>query len=110
MLFDGRLEREIQRHGEDKERRIEGPLIDLAYDKGLPIVGTNDVHFPKAAMHAAHDVLLGIEQGAHLEDPNPRRLTGEHYFKSAAEMREVFADLPEACDNTLAIAQRCAYM
>jgi DNA polymerase-3 subunit alpha len=109
-LFDGRLYLEIQRHGEDNERRIEEPLITLAYDKGLPIVGTNDVHFPKEAMYGAHDVLLCIEQGAHIEDPNRRRLTPEHYFKSAAEMRAVFADLPEACDNTLAIAQRCAYM
>src|SRR5258708_38614527 len=51
-----------------------------------------------------------MEQGAHSEDPTRRRLTPEHYFKSAAEMRAVFADLPEACDNTLVIAQRCAYM
>jgi DNA polymerase-3 subunit alpha len=109
-LFDGRLYLEIQRHGEDNERRIEEPLITLAYDKGLPIIGTNDVHFPKAAMYEAHDVLLCIEQGAHIEDPNRRRLTPEHYFKSAEQMRAVFADLPEACDNTLAIARRCAYM
>ena len=109
-LFDGRLYLEVQRHGEDNERRIEGPLIDLAYAKGLPLIGTNDVHYPKAAMHAAHDVLLCIEQGAHIDDPNRRRLSGEHYFKSAEQMREVFADLPEACDNTLVVAQRCAYM
>ena len=61
-------------------------------------------------MDEAHDVLLCIEQGAHIEDPNRRRLTPEHYFKSAAEMRSLFADIPEACDNTLVIAQRCAYM
>jgi DNA polymerase-3 subunit alpha len=109
-LFAGRLYIELQRHGEDSERRIEGPLLDLAYAKGLPIVATNDVHFPKAAMYEAHDVLLCIEQGSHIDDPNRRRLTPEHYFKSAAEMRKLFADLPEACDNTLVIAQRCAYM
>ncbi len=109
-LFDDRLYMEVQRHGEDNERRIEGPLLDLAYDKGLPLLGTNDVHFPKKAMYEAHDVLLCIEQGVHIDDPNRRRLTPEHYFKSAAEMRQVFADLPEACDNTLAVAQRCAYM
>ena len=109
-LFDGRLYIEVQRHGEDGERRIEGPLIDLAYESGLPLVATNDVHFPKASMYEAHDVLLCIEQGAHIEDPNRRRLTPEHYFKSAAQMRDLFADLPEACDNTLVIAQRCAYM
>ena len=109
-LFDGRLYIELQRHGEESERRIEAPLLDLAYARDLPLVATNDVHFPKASMHEAHDVLLCIEQGAHIEDPNRRRLTPEHYFKSAGEMRGVFSDLPEACDNTLAIAQRCAYM
>ena len=109
-LFDDRLYVELQRHGEESERRIEGPLLDLAYARDLPLVATNDVHFPKASMYEAHDVLLCIEQGAHIEDPNRRRLTPEHYFKSAAEMRGVFSDLPEACDNTLAIARRCAYM
>jgi len=109
-LFDGRLYVELQRHGEDSERRIEEALLDLAYARGLPLVATNDVHFPKAAMYEAHDVLLCIEQGSHIEDPNRRRLTPEHYFKPAAEMRRAFADLPEACDNTLAIARRCAYM
>jgi DNA polymerase-3 subunit alpha len=109
-LFDGRLYLELQRHGEENERRIEPALLDLAYARGVPLVATNDVHFPKAAMYEAHDVLLCIEQGAHIEDPNRRRLTPEHYFKSAAEMRAVFADIPEACDNTLTIARRCAYM
>ena len=109
-LFDDRLYVELQRHGEDSERRIEGPLLDLAYERGLPLLATNDVHFPKASMYEAHDVLMCIEQGAHVDDPNRRRLTPEHYFKSAAEMRSAFADLPEACDNTLVVAQRCAYM
>ena len=109
-LFPGRLYLELQRHGDDTERRIEDPLLDLAYERDLPIVATNDVHFPKASMYEAHDVLLCIEQGAHIEDPNRRRLTPEHYFKSAEEMRKLFEDLPEACDNTLVIAQRCAYM
>jgi DNA polymerase-3 subunit alpha len=109
-LFEGRLYIELQRHGEEAERRLEEPLLDLAYARGLPLVATNDVHFPTAAMYEAHDVLLCIEQGAHIEDPNRRRLTPEHFFKSATEMRELFADVPEACDNTLAIARRCAYM
>ena len=109
-LFDGRLYIELQRHGEEAERRIEPALLDLAFARGLPLVATNDVHFPKASMYEAHDVLLCIEQGAHIEDPNRRRLTPEHFFKSAEQMREVFADLPEACDNTLTVARRCAYM
>jgi DNA polymerase-3 subunit alpha len=109
-LFGDRLYIELQRHGEDAERRIEEPLLDLAYRRGIPLVATNDAYFPTASMYEAHDVLLCIEQGTHIEDPNRRRLTPEHYFKSAAAMREIFVDLPEACDNTLAIAQRCAYM
>jgi len=109
-LFADRLYLELQRHGEDLERRIEGPLIELAYARNLPLVATNDVHFPKKSMYEAHDVLLCIEQGAHIDDPNRRRLTPEHYFKSAAEMRSLFSDIPEACDNTLVIARRCAYM
>jgi DNA polymerase-3 subunit alpha len=109
-LFGCRLYIELQRHGAEIERRIEPPLLDLAYRRGLPLVAVNDAHFPKRAMYEAHDVLLCIEQGVHIDDPNRRRLTPEHYFKSAAEMRQVFADLPEACDNTVLIAQRSAYM
>ncbi len=108
--FDNRLYIELQRHGEDGERRLEEAILDLAYTRNLPLVATNDVHFPKASMYEAHDVLLCIEQGVHIEDPNRRRLTPEYYFKSAAEMRNAFSDLPEACDNTLTIARRCAYM
>ena len=110
VLFGDRLYVELQRHGEEIERRIEPPLLDLAYARGLPLVAVNDAHFPKKSMYEAHDVLLCIEQGAHIDDPNRRRLTPEHYFKSATEMRQVFADLPEACDNTVQIARRSAYM
>src|SRR4029450_8051682 len=109
-LFDGRLYLELQRHGEDAERRIEPALLDLAYERRLPLVATNDVHYPKAEMYEAHDVLLCIEQGAHIEDPNRRRLTPEHYFKSASQMRGLFGARPEVCDNPRVIAQRCAYM
>ena len=108
-LFDKRLYVELQRHGEDGERRIEGSLLDLAYGKGLPIVATNDVHFPKKAMYEAHDVLLCIEQGAHIEDPNRRRLTPEHYFKSAPEMRALFADLPSAVEHSALLAERLEF-
>jgi DNA polymerase-3 subunit alpha len=110
VLFGDRLYVELQRHGEEIERRIEPPLLDLAYKRGLPLVAVNDAHFPKKSMYEAHDVLLCIEQGTHIDDPNRRRLTPEHYFKSAAEMRQVFVDLPEACDNTVQIARRSAYM
>ncbi|MGE0658790.1 MAG: DNA polymerase III subunit alpha [Reyranellaceae bacterium] len=109
-LFPGRFYVEIQRHGMDGERRAEPVLLDLAYALDLPLVATNDAHFADRGMYEAHDILLGIAEGAHVDDTNRRRLTPEHYFKSAEEMRSAFADLPEAVDNTLVIARRCAYM
>jgi DNA polymerase-3 subunit alpha len=101
---------ELHRHGLPVERAIEPALLRLADEHGLPIVATNDVYFAEASMHEAHDALLCIAEGRVLAEQDRRRVTREHYFKSAAEMRELFADLPDACDNTLAIARRCAVM
>ncbi|HJY48944.1 MAG TPA: DNA polymerase III subunit alpha, partial [Stellaceae bacterium] len=80
------------------------------YRHGLPLVATNDVHFPDRDFYEAHDALLCIAQGTVVADADRKRLTRSHYFRPAAEMREVFADLPEACDNTLVIARRCAFI
>ncbi|QQS12775.1 MAG: DNA polymerase III subunit alpha [Rhodospirillales bacterium] len=109
-LFPDRLYVEVQRHGEATQRRIEPALIDLAYAEDLPLVATNDAHFATPDMYEAHDVLMCIAQGTVIEDQNRRRLTPEHWFKPADAMRRLFADLPEACDNTLVVARRCAYM
>ncbi len=109
-LFPDRLYVELMRHGMATEDRIEGELIDLAYADNLPLIATNDVYFADPSYFEAHDILLCIAGGTVQSDTNRRRLTPEHYFKSPAQMRELFSDLPEACDNTLAIAQRCAYM
>ncbi|MGH6883251.1 MAG: PHP domain-containing protein, partial [Hypericibacter sp.] len=109
-LFPGRLYIELQRHGLPLERRIEPALLDIAYARNLPLVATNDVFFSDAAMYEAHDTLLCIAAGSYVGEAQRRRETPEHRFKSAAEMRALFADLPEAIDNTLVIAQRCAYM
>ena len=76
----------------------------------LPLVATNDVHFIDAGDYEAHDALLCIAEGKHIADTTRRRVTPEHRFKSAAEMRVLFADLPDACDNTVLIARRCAFM
>ncbi len=108
--FPGRTAIELHRHGLAIERAIEPGLIAMADAAGLPLVATNECFFAKAAMHAAHDALLCIAAGRPVADPARRRVTAEHWFKPAAAMRELFADLPEACDNTLAIAQRCAVM
>ncbi|HVJ51244.1 MAG TPA: DNA polymerase III subunit alpha [Aliidongia sp.] len=109
-LFPARLYVELQRHGMEEEERIEAALIDLAYKHDLPLVATNNAFFAEAEFYEAHDALLCIAEGTTVNVQQRRRLTGEHYFKSAAEMRTLFADLPEACDNTLVIARRCAFV
>jgi DNA polymerase-3 subunit alpha len=108
--FGDRLVVELQRHGLAVERLIEPGLLALADAAGLPIVATNDVYFAEATMHAAHDALLCIAQGRVIAETDRRRVTAEHFFKPCGAMRALFADLPDACDNTLAIARRCAVM
>jgi DNA polymerase-3 subunit alpha len=108
-IFGDRLYVELQRHGLAEERATEAALIDLAYAKDLPLVATNDVHFGAAAMYEAHDALLCIADGSFVSQDDRRRLTREHRFKTPAEMAAQFADLPEALDNTIEIARRCAY-
>lgn len=109
-LFPGRFYVEIQRHNIDAEDRLEKAFLDLAYKHDLPLVATNEAFFTDEAMYEAHDALLCISQSAYVSQSERRRVTPEHRFKSAAEMRALFADLPEAIDNTLVIAQRCAFM
>ncbi len=108
-VFAGRLYVELQRHGLAIEDQVEGPLLDLAYRHGLPLVATNEAFFADEGMFEAHDALLCIAEGTYISEPERRRLTPEHRFKSAAEMRECFRDIPEAVDNTLAIARRCSF-
>ena len=108
-MFEGRLYIEIMRHDLAEEAEIEDALVDLAYRHDLPLVATNDVYFADVGMHEAHDALLCIADGTYLSQSDRRRLTPDHRFKSAEEMRALFADLPEAIDNTLVIARRCAY-
>ncbi|MCH8001041.1 MAG: DNA polymerase III subunit alpha, partial [Proteobacteria bacterium] len=109
-IFPGRLYVEVMRHGLAEEARIEDRLVDLAYALDLPLVATNEVFFAEAEMYEAHDALLCIAEGTYVGEAERRRLTPEHRFKSAAEMAELFADLPEAIANTLTIARRCAYV
>jgi DNA polymerase III subunit alpha len=108
--FPNRLYVELTRHGTADETRSEPGLIELAYRHRLPLVATNDVYFPDREFYEAHDALLCIAQGTVVADADRKRLTRSHYFRPAAEMREAFVDLPEACDNTLVIARRCAFI
>ncbi len=114
-IYPGRLYVELQRHpGEDglpeAEAASEPGLIALAHEMALPLVATNDVHFPKAKMYEAHDALICIADGAYVDQQGPRRrLTPQHYLKSPEEMATLFADLPEALESTVEIARRCAF-
>jgi DNA polymerase-3 subunit alpha len=108
-LFGDRLYIELQRHGLDSEAAIEPALIDLAYDHSLPLVATNEPYFAAASDFEAQDALLCVAEGALIATPDRRRLSPEHRFKTRAEMRALFEDLPEATDNSVEIALRCAY-
>ncbi|GGO06009.1 DNA-directed DNA polymerase [Iodidimonas muriae] len=108
-LFPGRLYMEIQRHGLEEESQTEAAFLDLAYERDLPLVATNQCFFPDASMYEAHDALLCIAEGTYVETRERRRLTPDHGLKSAREMVARFSDLPEAIENTLVIAKRCAF-
>ncbi|WP_166416964.1 DNA polymerase III subunit alpha [Cochlodiniinecator piscidefendens] len=114
--FQDRLYVELQRHpGEggqctEAERATERGFVEMAYAMDLPLVATNDVYFPKSDMYEAHDALICISEGAYVDQQDDRRkLTAQHYFKSQQEMITLFADLPEAIENTVEIARRCAF-
>ncbi|HEY8587959.1 MAG TPA: DNA polymerase III subunit alpha, partial [Naasia sp.] len=99
---------EIMDHGLGIERRIMGDLIRLAKDLDLPLVATNDLHYTHAHDSTSHAALLCVQSGSTLDDPNRFKFDAdEFYLKSAAQMRDLFRDHPEACDNTLLIAERC---
>ncbi len=108
--FPGRCMMELHRHGLPLERAIEPGLLALADALRLPLVATNECFFATPKMHEAHDALLCIAEGRQVSEAARRRVTREHWFKPAAAMRALFADLPDACDNTVAIAQTCAAM
>jgi DNA polymerase-3 subunit alpha len=107
--FGDRLYIELQRHGLRSEHDVEPQLLRLAYGKHIPIVATNEAYFASPDDHEAHDALLCIAGGRYVVEDDRRRVTREHDFKSADAMAEVFADLPEALDNTIEIAKRCAF-
>ncbi len=99
---------ELQDHGLPEQRQILPRLVEMARSVGLPLVATNDLHYTVREDAKPHDVLLCIQQQKVQSDPNRLKFdTDEFYLKTAQEMRAVFAEAPEACDNTLAIAEMC---
>jgi DNA polymerase-3 subunit alpha len=105
---------ELMDHGLDIERRVTGDLLRLAKELNLPLVATNDLHYTHEHDAKAHEALLAIQSGSTLLEPTYDNggsrfaFSGSgYYLKSPQEMRELFRDHPEACDNTLLIAERC---
>src|SRR5438094_4858998 len=99
---------EVQAHGLDEQTRVTAETLKLAQAIGAPIAGTNDSHYLEAGHGRAHEALLCIQTGSTLLDPKRWRFsTEEFYVKSADEMARVFAEIPDACRNTLAVAERC---
>ncbi len=98
---------ELQDHGLPEQHKTNPALVEIARRIGAPLLATNDSHYTHREDHVAHDALLCVQTGALIDDPKRFKFEGEeHYLKSAAEMRHLFAELPEACDNTLLIAER----
>lgn len=99
---------ELMDHGIEIERRVQKDLIALAKKIGAPLIATNDSHYVKREDAKIQDAMLCINSGSTLMDPDRFKFDGEgYYLRSTAEMRSLFADFPEACNNTLLIAERC---
>ncbi|MDO5635021.1 MAG: DNA polymerase III subunit alpha [Micrococcus sp.] len=105
---------ELMQHGLDIERRVTEDLRRLAKQLELPLVATNDLHYTYEHDHKAHEALLALQSGSKLNEPSYDEggsrfaFSGtEYYLKSPRQMRDLFSEVPEACDNTLVIAERC---
>ncbi|MCB1470278.1 MAG: DNA polymerase III subunit alpha, partial [Rhizobiaceae bacterium] len=107
-IFGDRLYVEVERLG-GYDRRLEAATVDLAYRHELPLVATNEAFFPSRDVFDAHDALIAIAEGSVVASDDRRRLTPDNHLKTQAEMSALFADLPEAIDNTVEIAMRCSY-
>ena len=115
-IFGDRLYIEVQRHKDEqghysyKERITEPNFLKIAYDNEIPIVATNDVYFEDREMFESHDALMCISNGEYVDNRDEKnRLTRNHHFASQDEMIKIFEDLPEAIENTIEIAVRCAF-
>ena len=106
--FPGRLYLEVQRVGEFSEEIVVGRMAKLSIEKQLPLVATHPIQFMDKEDFEPHEVRVSIAQGYVMEDPRrPKLYTPEQYYKTEAEMRELFKDLPQAIENAAIVAQRC---
>jgi len=109
-IFDDRLYVEISRVGYDEEAATEPVFLELAYKYDIPLVATNDVFFFDEDMYEAHDALICIAAGEYVKEENRRKYLPTNRWRSEQEMVELFADIPEAVENTVKIAERCNYL
>jgi len=110
QIFADRLYVEISRVGTANEHATEKAFIDMAYQFNIPLVATNEVFFFDKDMYEAHDALVCIAAGEYVANENRRRFSPENRLRPEEEMVELFADLPEAVQNTVLIAKRCNYL
>jgi len=108
-IFGDRFYIELQRHETANENQIEDELIEIAYTENIPLVATNECYYPTPEFYRAHDALLCIAAGRYISEDDRRKVTSHHYLKSPEEMIELFADIPEAIQNTVMIAKRCHF-
>ncbi|MEO1016143.1 MAG: PHP domain-containing protein, partial [Pseudomonadota bacterium] len=108
-VYGDRLFIELQRHGRSDENIAEPVLLDLAYDRSLPIVATNQVFFEADTAFEAHDALRCIAMGRAVSDPERPQLTPEYGFKSPSDMAALFHDLPEAVAASIDISRSCLF-
>ena len=102
---------ELMDHNLEIERKVTKDLLEIAKKLGAPLLATNDSHYVHEEDAGAQDAMLCINSGSHLDDPDRFKFDGEgYYMRSAQQMRELFRDLPEACDNTIEVAERCNVM
>ena len=99
----------MQRYGLQDDEEIEAGLIDFAYAHDIPLVATNQSFFESEEDFEAHDALICIAEGTYVRETERRQLTPNHRLKTPQEMVSLFADLPEAIENTIEIARRCAF-
>jgi DNA polymerase-3 subunit alpha len=108
LFGPGRYYVELMDHGLSIEKRVRDDLLRLGRELGIPLVATNDLHYTKHEDAAGHEALLCVQSGSTMNDADRFKLDGDgYYLKSPAEMRDIWRDFPEACDNTLLIAERC---
>ena len=107
-VFPGRFYLELQSHDIPEFDPVYRRMVEMAHEMGVPLVATNDIHYARPEQYEAHDVLLCIQTGKTVNEPNRMRMSdNSYYMRSPQEMAELFAELPEALENTVRIAESC---